>query len=90
MADLEACIAQWQEQRWPITAADDRVIGAKLAEEVGEVCGALVKIAEGRRTLTDLADEMGDALIALSALAGRHGWTLENLRAARWAEVSTR
>lgn len=87
---IEVEIAEWQESQWPGTAADDRLVGTKLAEEVGEVCGALIKIAEGRRTLDDLADEMGDALISLSALAGRHGWTLDALRERRWAEVSQR
>lgn len=86
---MERAIASWHDYTWP-GKSDDRVIGAKLAEEVGEVCGALIKIPEGRRALTDLQDEMGDALIVLSVLAGRHGWTLEDLRARRWTVVAER
>jgi NTP pyrophosphatase (non-canonical NTP hydrolase) len=84
----EVAIAEWHDSKWG--DKDDRVVTAKLGEECGEVQGAFIKIAEGRRTLADAADEIGDVLIVLSTLAGRHGWTLEQLRADRYATVSKR
>jgi len=50
----------------------------------------MIKIAEGRLTTQDLKDEIGDVLIVLSVLAGRHGWTLDRLRGARLSEVLPR
>lgn len=85
---VEAAVTAWHIAKFG--RIDERIIGAKLAEEAGEVCGALIKIAEGRATLQHLAAELGDALICLSALAGRHGWTLDQLRTDRWAEVQAR
>ena len=85
---LERKITEWHEERWP--EKDDCHVGAKLAEETGEVCGALIKLAEDRRDKFDVLDEMGDVLIVLSVLAGRMGVSLEEVRARRWAEVSNR
>ncbi len=85
---VEAVIAAWHDTRWP--GKDDRVVGAKLAEETGEVCGALIKVAEGRRTVDDVLDELGDVLVVLSVLAGRLGWTLHDLRDRRFNEVRQR
>ena len=85
---VEAYVAKWHDEKWP--DKDDRIVGTKLAEEAGEVCGALIKIAEGRKTQQDMFDEMGDVLIVLSTLAGRHGTTLETLRADRLATVINR
>lgn len=62
----------------------------KLAEECGEICGAVNKLPEGRATLSDLADEAGDALIVLSQLAALMEVTLEELLARRWTEILRR
>jgi NTP pyrophosphatase (non-canonical NTP hydrolase) len=84
---LEERICEWHELRLPTMypggVADDVRMAAKLAEETGEVCDAVIKIEEGRRTLDDLAGEIGDVLLCLSVLAGRHGWTLEELLRAK-------
>lgn len=85
---VEPLIALWHDDKWP--DKDDRIVAAKLAEEAGEVCGAAIKFAEGRRTEAHLADEIGDVLIVLSTLAGRHGWTLDDLRVRRLREVLAR
>lgn len=84
----EAAYSLWHEAKFP--DRDDVWVSAKLAEEAGEVNGALIKMSEGRATTDDLADEMGDALIALSVLAGRHGWTLDELRSQRAKDVLNR
>ena len=87
-APREQTISEWHDKKWP--EKDDRHVAAKLAEETGEVCGALIKLVEGRRSIDDVKDEIGDVLIVLSVLAGRHGWTLEGLRTRRFIEVSHR
>lgn len=84
----EQAITEWYDVKWG--DKDDRVVAAKLAEETGEVCGAFIKLAEGRRELADVQDELGDVLVVLSVLAGRHGWTLDELRDRRFAHVMDR
>lgn len=84
----ESAIAAWHDNRWP--DKDDRHVAAKLAEETGEVCGAFIKYAEGRASLFDAINEMGDVLIVLSVLAGRMGWSLEEIRQRRWDQVRMR
>lgn len=86
---LEAAVSVWHDAKWP-GKSDDVWVSAKLAEEAGEVNGAVIKMSEGRKTETDLMDEMGDVLICLSVLAGRHDWTLDDLRARRLREVLAR
>ena len=88
MDTTELEIAEWHDKRW--NEKDDRVVAAKLAEECGEVCGALIKQHEGRRTDNDVRDEIGDVLVVLAVLAGRRGWTLADILADRYAEVKTR
>lgn len=94
-------IFTWRTERWPkpddrseISMALTRLPSihdaAKLAEETGEVIGAVIKVGEGRATYNEFKAELGDALIALSVIAGRHGWTLDELRANRWEEVKER
>jgi NTP pyrophosphatase (non-canonical NTP hydrolase) len=85
---MEAYIAEWHEHKYGVV--DDRIVGCKLAEESGEVCGALIKIREGRVERSDVADELGDVLIVLSVLAGRYGYTLEELREQRFLIVAAR
>lgn len=89
----EEVISGWRETRWPKLGGpelQDTWDALKVAGEAGEVAEAVTKLAEGRATHADLKDEIGDVLIALSAIAGRHGWTLEELRARRWRDVRLR
>jgi len=65
-------------------------MAAKLAEECGETCGALVKIQEERATFDDLEAEVGDVLIVLSQIAANRGTTLEGLRAKRFLQIKER
>ncbi len=77
------CVSQWGDstRQW---------IGLKLAEEMGEVAAALIKIPEGRATEEDLDKEMGDVLIVLSQLAAQKGRTLESLRECRFKQIVAR
>lgn len=76
---------------------DRSLVALKLAEETGEVCGAVVKRAEGavrpEKGLTTWAewtahlhDEMGDVAIVLNVLAGREGTTVDELLARRFRD----
>lgn len=90
---FEEILTEWREARWPKPGGpdtEDAWDAMKVGGEAGEVMEAVTKIAEGRATLGSLADEIGDVLIACSVLAGRHGWTLDELRADRWEEVQLR
>lgn len=56
-------------------------IAMKLAEESGEVCGSIIKMADGRETIEDLAAEVGDVLFVVSQLAAKLGTTTQALLA---------
>ena len=79
---LEQEIANWHRRRWPTFWPDGQLnvfaMGTKLAEEVGETCGALVKMRDGtgRQTVSDLKGEVGDVLLCLAVIAHEHGFTL--------------
>lgn len=85
---MSTILADWHNQRWPNT--DERTIAAKLAEECGEVCGAIIKHAEHRTTEQDILDELGDLLIVTAVLAGRHNQTIQQLLADRLRTVAAR
>ena len=90
----EEYIAEWHRRRYPDT--HPLVIAAKLAEETGEVVGAMFRLSEGRGDPIEweehLADEIGDVLIVLSVIAQRASLdvTLDALRAARFDKVMKR
>ena len=84
----EQQILQFAQARWGRVSLG--VIAAKLAEETGEVCGAIFKMPEGRATQADFEAELGDVLIVLSQFAARCGKTLEQLREARWRKIRRR
>lgn len=88
MGTKEQIILEFAEGKWGEKTLDR--IGLKLAEEAGEVAGALIKIPEGRATTEDLIKEMGDCLIVLSQLAAKHGLTLENICEKRFEEIRKR
>lgn len=64
---LAAEVKAWQDERWP-GHAHPITKALKFAEEAGEVAGAVIKSYEGRTTRQDIADEIGDAVIALAGL----------------------
>ena len=74
--------------KWGIKSYEK--IANKLAEESGEVCGAVVKMEEGRCTFQDLQNEIGDVLIVLSQFASRMDLTLEEIRQKRFFEIQNR
>ena len=85
---IERQIFEFSTERWGIKTLEG--LGLKVAEEAGEVAGALSKIPERRATLEDLDDEVGDLLIVLSQVAAKRGTTLEALRQRRWEIIKER
>ncbi len=57
MKTFETEILEFATEQWGEKSLDG--IGLKVAEESGEVAGALVKIPEGRATFEDLEKEVG-------------------------------
>jgi len=101
--EMASEIVEWHDREWPSpdgTPAEVERIVMKLAEEVGELSGALVKHLQGRTDedwLAEAEKEYGDVLIVLCVLSDRMvelhdhgGQTPEQMLAARWAEVSQR
>lgn len=83
----------WHKGRFGVP--DVNLVALKLAEEAGEVAGAVVKRGEGavrpEKGLTTradwtrhLLDEIGDAGIVLHVLCAREGVTLDEVIAARF------
>lgn len=62
----------------------------KLGEEAGEVLGAVVKMAEGRKSVHDLAQETAQLVICALALAQSAGFDLEGAIADEWDRCGTR
>ena len=97
MRDVQAALKDWHRKRFPRTTLDD--LGLKLAEEAGEVVGAIVRlneIARRQREGSDLewrerlTDEIGDVAIVLLVLCARGGLDFEEVVADRAAEVMLR
>ena len=63
-----AQVWEWAAKKYPTNSTVDRRL-MKLAEEVGELNGAVIKRDEGRKTDADVAVELGDAVICLWAVA---------------------
>ena len=62
----------------------------KVAEEGGEVIGALIKRTQNRATTDDVRDELGDVILAALAACKQLGLAPAEVIARRWASVSQR
>ena len=87
-------IATWRRRELPATdaATQELLSGMKVAEEAGELVGALVKRTQGIRGVTgaDVLDELGDVLITALAVAVDFGRDPAQVLNQRWATVSQR
>jgi len=87
-------IAAWRRRELPTTdaATQELLSGMKVAEEAGELVGALVKRTQGIRGVTgaDVLDELGDVLITALAIAVDLGCDPAQVLNQRWATVSQR
>jgi len=87
-------IIAWRRRELPTTDATTQELlsGMKVAEEAGELVGALVKRTQGIRGVTgaDVLDELGDVLITALAVAVDLGCDPAQVLEQRWASVSQR
>lgn len=87
-------IAAWRRRELPTTdaATQELLSGMKVAEEAGELVGAMVKHTQGVRGVTgaDVLDELGDVLITALAVAVDLGCDPAQVLEQRWATVSQR
>jgi len=87
-------IVTWCRRELPATDASTRQLlaGMKVAEEAGELVGALCKRTQGVRGVTssDVLDELGDVLIAALSAAVDLGCDPAQVLNQRWAGVSQR
>jgi len=88
MKTTEQIILQFATEQWG--EKDLSGIALKLAEECGEIAGAIIKTDEGRSSYAELDKEVGDALIVLSQIAAKRGTTLEALRSQRFNHIQER
>ena len=83
----------WAEYNFPGRTPVDVTLG--LAEEVGEVCRAVLKADQGIRGsreqwMAELKKELGDVFIKLADVAAIHDIDLEDAIVDRWAEIRRR
>ena len=91
--DLQRSVAQWHRQEFPKSDLPQQAL--VLTEEVGEVCRAIVKKAQGIRGMAEhwdanLRTEVADVLIALCAVAEHAGIDLADALTDRWPDVRRR
>lgn len=90
-------VASWHRWNWPGTDRMDSVLGiTKVAEEAGELVGALTKFTEGRGSEQAILDELGDVVIAAAGALRRVGdllgrdLDLGEVVLDRWSTVAAR
>ena len=86
-------IHAWSARNYPVLPDAGEVVG--LVEEVGELCRAVNKRAQGVRGsfaywTDEIAKEMGDIYIKLADISERLGFDLFEEINKRWATVSQR
>lgn len=90
LRDWQRRVARWHRNRHPHHGALLKAL--KLAEEAGEACAAVLKVAEGhpRAAEMDLGGELADVLIVVLTLADHEGLDMAELLAAKFEEVVAR
>lgn len=83
LEEAQQAVAVWHRREFPRVKPE--WLALIVCEEAGEVARCILKLAQGIRLETDWKDELekeaADVLIALLALADRHGFDL----AAAWS-----
>jgi NTP pyrophosphatase (non-canonical NTP hydrolase) len=86
-------VADWLRSHFGDTSVTDQAL--VLAEEVGELCRAVVKRAQGVRGTreqwtAELHTELADVQLVLLALAAAEGVDLHTATRERWAVITSR
>ena len=91
---MQQAVWEWrQRQPWADEPPTMTTLG--LAEEVGEVCRASLKLAQGIRGtqeewLAEIEKELGDVFIKLLDVASVYGINAEHALVRRWADIRQR
>lgn len=93
MGDLPEQLREWQQYNFPDRTKISAALG--LAEEVGEVCRAVLKQDQGIRGTfeewqVEIGKEISDVAIKLCDVANACGINLDNEIWNRWQEVRIR
>lgn len=83
----QADVLAWAAKRWP-DGVDVQSRALKLAEEAGEVIGAVVKMPEGRKSKADLAIELAQLVMCAKGLAEAAGIDLDAAVSSEWWEMN--
>jgi NTP pyrophosphatase (non-canonical NTP hydrolase) len=78
-------IRTWAAARNLLEGSDPKSQMLKLAEEMGELAGAL---ARGKEAEAD--DAVGDMVVVLTILSSQRGVTIENCIEGAWQEIKNR
>lgn len=87
--DLQQQVAVWQAETFP-DHQHPLVKAGKVAEEAGEVVGAVIKVLDGRRRVEDVAAEAAEVVVCLLGLAESLGFDLDVAVQEQWATVRAR
>lgn len=85
---IEKKILEFAEEQWGEKTLEK--LSIKGSEEMGEVCGAALRIEEGRGTIEHLIEELGDVQVVLCQFAVKLGTTSAVLRDAGFAKIRAR
>lgn len=78
-------VRNWAEQRNLVKGSDQKSQMLKLAEEMGELAGAL---ARGKEAEAD--DAIGDMCVVLTILSAQRGVQIEQCIEGAWLEIKDR
>jgi NTP pyrophosphatase (non-canonical NTP hydrolase) len=78
-------IRNWAESRNLVKGSDPKSQMLKLAEEMGELAGAL---ARGKESEAD--DAIGDMVVVLTILSAQRGVSIETCIEGAWQEIKDR
>lgn len=82
----QADVLGWVRRHYP-SNTDPASRALKLGEEAGEVQGAVIKMAEGRKTIEDLRTELAQLVLCAMGLAESAGTGLWAAVASEWARA---
>lgn len=82
-------VLAWVRERWP-ERCDLTSRAMKLAEEAGEVVGAVVRIEEGRGSLAHLTQELAQLVMCIKGVAAIAGIDMEAAVDTEWTNMQAR
>ena len=95
---LQQQVREWNATNWPEKSDDLLTHAAKMAEEVGEVLGAIIKSREAgrQRPKDEIVEEFGDLLMTMLTFAAvlrenelTKRWSFLDIALDKWDKVQT-